>query len=136
MPRVSEKYGELLRNDVVAGPWPAQNELNTGIVEEKLLLLQTIFPAEIDFYCIMPDHLHFIISLEQARQGRATTSLAWVINAFKGWCTRATGRRIFQPNFYEHIIRDETSLGRIRRYILYNPLVKYQEIPWNKLDPE
>ncbi|MBI4129713.1 transposase, partial [Candidatus Roizmanbacteria bacterium] len=121
---------------VAAGPWPAQNNINTNIVEEKLLLLQTKFPVTIDFYCFMPDHMHVILALEQARRGRAATNLSWVINALKGWCTRTFHRSIFQPNFYEHIIRDENSLERIRKYILYNPLVEYGDIPWKKLDPE
>jgi REP element-mobilizing transposase RayT len=30
--------------------------------------------------------------------------------------------RLWQCNYYEHIIRDEESLNRIREYILYNPL--------------
>jgi len=32
------------------------------------------------------------------------------------------GIRIWQRNYYEHIIRDEQSLNRIREYILTNPL--------------
>ena len=30
--------------------------------------------------------------------------------------------RLWQRNYYEHIIRTETALDRIRRYILENPL--------------
>jgi putative transposase len=30
--------------------------------------------------------------------------------------------RIWQKNYYEHVIRNEASLGRIREYILSNPL--------------
>jgi REP element-mobilizing transposase RayT len=30
-------------------------------------------------------------------------------------------RRLWQRNYYEHVIRDETSLNRIRQYILDNP---------------
>jgi len=29
--------------------------------------------------------------------------------------------RLWQRNYYEHIVRDEESLNRIRRYILDNP---------------
>ena len=37
----------------------------------------------------------------------------------KGW--PAFRRRLWQRNFYEHIIRNEESLNRIRQYILDNP---------------
>jgi putative transposase len=37
----------------------------------------------------------------------------------KGWPTFR--RRLWQRNFYEHIIRNEASLHRIRQYILDNP---------------
>ena len=68
---------------------------------------------------------------------RATTrvapTLGDVVGAFKsrvaveyargvkaiGWT--AFDRRLWQRNYYEHIIRDEESLHRVRRYILDNP---------------
>jgi putative transposase len=37
----------------------------------------------------------------------------------KGW--PAFRRRLWQRNFYEHIIRNDASLNRIRQYILDNP---------------
>jgi REP element-mobilizing transposase RayT len=36
---------------------------------------------------------------------------------------RATpGAPVWQRNYYEHIIRDENALGRVREYITHNPL--------------
>lgn len=69
-------------------------------------------------------------SLPMASQKNA--SLSWIINAFKGWCTRSFGKKIFQPNYYEHIIWNETALDKIRKYIDNNP---YKEIfDWNKIE--
>jgi len=34
----------------------------------------------------------------------------------------AFDRRVWQRNYYEHIIRDEAELARVRRYIDENPL--------------
>jgi REP element-mobilizing transposase RayT len=144
-PRVSKRYGHELPGFVVAaGPWPAQSVISSNIVEQKLSNIEVNFDVDLDFYCLMPDHLHFIIALGQARQGRAATSdpdkkppstLPWVINAFKGWCTRSCGKPIWQPNYYEHIIRSEEALNCIREYILRNPWVEYDEIDWKGLDP-
>lgn len=63
----------------------------------------------------------------------APTSLGEVMGAFKsittntyirgvrgsGWCS--FDRRLWQRNYYEHVIRDQVSFDRIRRYIAGNP---------------
>jgi REP element-mobilizing transposase RayT len=69
---------------------------------------------------------------QRARQGRATTSLSWIVNAFKGWCTREFKNKIWQPNYYEHIIRSEKELEKIREYIENNPLV--EKLEWSKFE--
>jgi REP element-mobilizing transposase RayT len=39
------------------------------------------------------------------------------------WMRENTGLRdIWQRNYYEHVIRNEVSLNRIRRYIMENPV--------------
>ena len=40
------------------------------------------------------------------------------INKIRG----LAGTRVWQRNYYEHIIRDDEELNRIRLYIKYNPL--------------
>lgn len=68
----------------------------------------------------MPNHLHAILIFSSS-----TKSLGRVIQAFKSWVTRewGLGQSIWQPNYYEHVIRDERALLRIREYIVNNPLV-------------
>jgi REP element-mobilizing transposase RayT len=63
-----------------------------------------------------------------------TPTLGKVVGAFKSAATveyvhgvKAKGwtkfrQRLWQRNYYEHVIRDETGLDRIRRYIEENPL--------------
>ena len=60
-------------------------------------------------------------------------SLSDVVHRFKTMTTRRYAEgvkqngwpsfrgRLWQRNYFEHIIRDEASLNRIRRYILENP---------------
>lgn len=133
-PRISKKYRHQFV--VAAGPWPAEAEKLTDLVEHNLLDIENKFNAILDFYCIMPNHIHFILRIKEARQGRAATKLSWIVNAFKGWGTRKIGKSIFQPNYYEHIIRSEKNLEKIRNYILKNPYVEYENIMWNRIDPE
>jgi len=54
--------------------------------------------------------------------------LGVIVRQYKSWVTRqiirAFGgpRRVWQRNYYEHIIRDATDFDRIRRYIDANPM--------------
>jgi REP element-mobilizing transposase RayT len=58
-------------------------------------------------------------------------SLQAIINAYKSsvtrWC-RKNGHENFswQPRFYDHIIRADGSLEKIREYIINNP-IKWEE---------
>lgn len=89
-----------------------------------------------------------IIVLEDnaAAPSYGAKSLAKIVNAFKSWITReirknlasqgdaATNKLvyIFQPNYYEHIIRNERVLDKIRKYIENNPDIERPD--WEELD--
>ena len=72
--------------------------------------------AFLDFYVIMPDHLHIIVALENSG-----LKLGEVIRRFKARASREAGIKLWQPNYYEHVIRTEKALGKIREYIQNNP---------------
>ncbi|HJN85599.1 MAG: transposase [Dehalococcoidia bacterium] len=51
---------------------------------------------------------------------KSLTTLGYVRGVkTRGW--QAFPGRLWQRNYFEHVIRDETSLGRIREYIVNNP---------------
>lgn len=135
-PCISKRYGHKLTPDVAAGPWPAHFKENSNLVEENLKDLERKFSLDLDFYCLMSDHIHIILFLNDsfATEERKLAALPWIINAFKGWCTRKFGKPIWQPNYYEHIIRNDHALDKIRKYILNNPNVEYENINWKRLD--
>ena len=88
----------------------------------------------------MEDHIHMIIVFEGTVTKRGAIrsrnyKLSDIIIAFKSIVTRQIGSPTFQPNFYEHIVRNEKSLDKIRRYILNNPMVEYNNIHWKLVDP-
>ena len=65
----------------------------------------------------------------QPAHGTQQGSLGAIIQNFKSISTRKIniekgepGNRIWQRNYFEHIIRDEPELLRIRQYIIDNPL--------------
>ena len=106
---------------------------------------------EMDEFIVMPNHLHGIINIvsvdamnhvgagsprpndDEGRGNRAPT-LGQIVAYFKYQSTKSINARtggvipartpypkIWQRNYYEHIIRTETDLNKIREYIKTNP---------------
>lgn len=72
--------------------------------------------VSIDTMVVMPDHVHLIIVLE-----RQSMVLGEVVRRMKAKVSYEFDERIWQPNYYEHVIRNEFALDNIRRYIIKNP---------------
>jgi len=76
----------------------------------------------LDVYCMMPNHLHGILVLAEPSK----VALGEIVRTFKAVATRqihAASKAEFawQNDYYEHIVRNEKDLARIRQYILDNP---------------
>jgi len=74
-------------------------------------------------YCFMPDHLHLVVS--------ATTDGADLRTFMSRWKQRAgyehrqrTGKFLWQPSYFDHVLRDEEDTQRAMRYVLENPVRK------------
>lgn len=94
------------------------------------------YPAvELGTFCIMPNHMHGIIVLndsDRAGLRPAPTKqypLSEVVRAFKSFSARQInlsrgkqGIPVWQRNYYEHIIRSDKEHQAIHDYILDNPL--------------
>ena len=95
-------------------------EEHRKVVEIKLLGLPSRFSGlAIDHYALMPTHIHVIMILSGV-----AVPLGRVVRSFKAVVTMAVGQGAFwQPNYYEHVIRSEQGLKRIREYVEINPLV-------------
>jgi REP element-mobilizing transposase RayT len=94
-----------------------------GEIGEKvwtLALDETTRPSvRIIAECLMPDHLHVVV------QPREESVIRWV-NGFKSYSTRLSwgeGRRgpLWQPGFFDHLIRDDSELEATIGYVLRNP---------------
>jgi putative transposase len=111
-----------------AGEIVAEEWVRTGTLRPNLYL---------DEWVVMPNHMHGILIMEgfetSQRDVSTTTftlkrnSLGSIINQFKGNCTKRIRKSGFpnfawQPRYYDHIIRNDDSLKKIRRYIQENPL--------------
>ncbi len=65
----------------------------------------------------------------------AAPTLGNIVGAFKTVVARSVnkhrdtaGQRVWQRNYFEHVIRDEDELGRPREYIHNNPLAAHHHV--------
>ena len=95
------------------------------IVDNEIKKLNSVYDAvRVDKYCIMPDHIHFILSIDTDENGRTqfAPTISRVIKQFKGSITKQVGRPIWQKSFYDHGIRNQQDYDEIWAYIENNPL--------------
>jgi REP element-mobilizing transposase RayT len=82
----------------------------------------------------MPNHLHGIVSIVGKRATtRVAPTLGNIVGQFKSISTTEYMRnvkqshwpsfndRLWQRNYYEHVIRNDDELNKIREYIIQNP---------------
>ena len=95
-----------------------------------------------DEMVVMPDHVHGVMRIvgdhdpvgatrrvaPTGASGPAAGSVGAIIGQFKSVVAKqintlrnTPGVPVWQRNYYEHVIRDDESLTRIRQYIVENP---------------
>ena len=88
--------------------------------------------AELDYFQIMPNHIHGIIIINNVGKGHALSlhrrhTLSNIIGSFKSAVTKSINENNYknfkwQSSFYDRIIRNDYELYNIRKYIEQNPL--------------
>ncbi len=114
---------------------PAVAEVITWAWDE----IPSHFPeVTVDEFVVMPNHVHgglfindamFPVGGQHAGRLRAQPHLSVIMRSFKAAVTRELrvrdnwdSRPLWQPDYYDRIIRDELQLNRVREYIAHNPL--------------
>jgi len=130
-------FGEIVDGKMVL------NEMGDIAAESWQWLERQYEYVVLDEWVIMPNHLHGIIVITDCRGGSRTAPtrnvrtrldqpnrkpLGRLIGAFKTVSTKrinemhnTPGAKLWQRNYYEHIIRSDDEMNRIRRYISHNP---------------
>ena len=117
------------------GADPCVRPSTAGVmIKEKLFALESKFEdIKIDYYCIMPDHIHFVLFKNCAQGGHMGPPLHRIIQWYKTQTTNEyiklvkSGilppfeKHIWQRDYFEHVIRGEHDLYEIRKYIDNNP---------------
>ena len=100
----------------------------SGIGEAVCAEIQRLDEAyetlRVEHYCIMPNHVHFLLLIQPDAGGRTqfAPTISRAMKQFKGAVTKRLGRPIWQRSFYDHIVRSRESYLDIWRYIDENPL--------------
>lgn len=88
-------------------------------------ILQTgwTFDIEVIVYCFMPDHLHVLVEgCTDAADLMAFVHQAKQRSAYV--FSREWRRRLWQPSYYDRVLRDADATMSVARYILENPVRK------------
>ncbi|RLJ76686.1 transposase [Pedobacter alluvionis] len=133
----------------VSGDEMILNQSGTIAYNEWVNLAERFPNFELDVFQIMPNHMHGIIVLsDQTTVGatltvaqeedkikmataRGAPTIADIVGAYKSIVSNAclqlfkshnkTMGKLWQRNYYEHIIRDERAYQNISNYIINNP---------------
>jgi putative transposase len=72
-------------------------------------------------YCFMPDHLHLL--LEGTAQNSDLCRFARDAKQYSGFhYQRRFGQKLWQPSYYDRVLRDDEDTWNVARYIVENPL--------------
>ena len=87
-------------------------------------------------YCLMPDHLHFLVSPRSDG-----VSVLDFIDRFKGGSTNVSWQhgwkgKLWEPRYYDRIVRKNEDLLQLAAYMLNNPVRKglvgsKEDWPWS-----
>jgi REP element-mobilizing transposase RayT len=129
------------RFGVISSRKMAENPIGRMVRQEWQKISQRFFNVELDEFIVMPNHMHGIIIIKgsdelisislSSREGFGRPvpgSIPTIIRSFKGAVTlRARSMlgdpeaKIWQRNYFEHVIRDVKGLEAARLYIRENP---------------
>ena len=133
-------FGEIVDYEMIL------NDAGKMIEAQWLALLERFPNIELDVYQVMPNHFHGVIVIVEHEFGAYTgpgagikpapthkPTLGDIVGAFKSITTheyiqgvdtknwQQFYKRLWQRNYYEHVVRGEADLNRIRDYIQSNP---------------
>lgn len=110
------------------------------MVKEVWMAIPNHFPnVELGEFVMMPNHIHGIVSitveathaspLPRVSKGPVPGSIGAIVGSFKSAATKRFhetqkyhNSRLWQPNYYEHVIKNERDYQAIYDYILNNPM--------------
>ena len=96
-----------------------------AVVETAILQISEHYPAvSVDKYCVMPDHIHMILSINAGEAGRqiAAPTVSTAVGHMKRWVSLQIGRSVWQKSFVDRVIRNDEGYRAVWEYIENNPI--------------
>ena len=103
---------------------PNLSQIGT-VVETAILQISEHYPVvSVDKYCVMPDHIHMILSLNTDEGGRqvAAPTVSTIVGHMKRWVSIQIGHSIWQKSFIDRVIRNDQGYRAVWEYIENNPI--------------
>lgn len=115
-------------SDIVGDGFPVPKPIGS-VAEETIRQIPNKYPAAVDQYVIMPDHIHLLLRIDRnTGTGDPSSTLGNIIGWYKYQVTKQAnllagtqGERIFQRSYYDHVIRNQQDYDEIWQYIENNP---------------
>ena len=95
------------------------------VAETAILQIPEHYPMiSVDKYCVMPDHIHMILSINTDEDGRqiAAPTMSTVVGHMKRWVSMQIGQSIWQKSFIDRVIRNDKGYRTVWEYIENNPV--------------
>ncbi len=105
--------------------------LRHGKIADKYIRQLDLFYENltVDKYVIMPDHIHFLITIHEqdgqpspAVPTNNAVTVSQFVGTFKRFCNREYGENIWQRSYYDHVIRNQQDYNECWDYVDKNPM--------------
>jgi putative transposase len=88
---------------------------------EQILQSAGLFDMVVIAYCFMPDHLHLLV--EGCSEGSDAIAFVHQAKQRAGYAFAQTrNERLWQPSYYDRVLRADEATIAVARYILENPV--------------
>jgi menaquinone-specific isochorismate synthase len=120
--RLRELFGERIEKwlDMGSGECHMNDPRVADLVRDALLHFDGT-RYDLHAWCVMPNHVHVVVQPATGRE------LAGILHAWKSFTSKEAnkilGRKgiFWQPEYYDHLVRDWEDLARVIAYTLANP---------------
>ena len=101
-------------------PWFASKDV-VALASQQIFNTAQRFDVAVIAYCFMPDHAHLLIeACTDAADAARFVHQAKQRSGFA--CAQIWGGPLWQPSYYDRILRDEDATLAVARYIVENPV--------------
>ena len=116
------KFDDLLDGTSYGPTWLAQPEIATILQRALHFAEENMGRWRLHAYCIMPNHVHLIVSDVQPVLHKVLGSVKQYSGRLANQQLGLTGQSFWHVESYDHIIRNEKEYDHQVRYVLNNPV--------------